>query len=185
MQTSRRSVPSSKPSDISYPAIAPWWWWAQPLDFATKRSSRRDTTIIGIVLTVVELADLCWLLFTLPVFVGANVAFAAYDSGSGPIAAFIVGLVGVGITRVGAQFVVNTVRSPFVRGAVSLIFAMPAAPAGYSAIGLAQLGISAHVWQHVMAVSGAISVDAMLPRPMLNGARSCLSLPLTSAPTDD
>lgn len=88
--------------------------------------------IIGIVLTVVGLAHLCWLLFTLsvnalPVFVGASVAFAAYDSGSGPIVAFIVGLIGSGITLVAAQFVVNIVRSPFVRGAVSLFFAVPAA----------------------------------------------------------
>ena len=68
--------------------------------------------IVGIVLTVVGLAYLCWLLFTLavyalPVFVGASAALAAYDSGSGPIAAFIVGLIGSGITLVAAQFVIT------------------------------------------------------------------------------
>ena len=94
--------------------------------------------IIGIVLTVVGLAYLCWLLFTLavyalPVFVGASAALAAYDSGSAPIAAFIVGLIGSGITLVAAQFVITRARSPFLRAAVSLVFAVPAALAGYYA----------------------------------------------------
>jgi hypothetical protein len=39
---------------------------------------------------------------------------------------------------------------------------MPAAPAGYYAtLGLVQLGVPAHVWQHVMALIGAIAVGAM------------------------
>ena len=64
--------------------------------------------IIGIVLTIVGLAYICWLLFklavhALPVFVGASVAFAVYDSGSGPIAAFIVGLIGSGVTLAAAH----------------------------------------------------------------------------------
>jgi hypothetical protein len=89
------------------------------------------------------------------------VAFAVYDSGSGPIAAFIVGLIGSGFTLIGAQFVVTRVRSLFVRGAVSLIFAVPAALAGYYAtLGHAQFGVPAHVWQHVMALIGAIAVGA-------------------------
>jgi hypothetical protein len=122
--------------------------------------------IIGIVLTVVGLVYLCWLLFTLavyalPVFVGASVAFAAYDSGAGPIAACMLGLVGSGMTLVTAQFVIARVRSPFLRAAVAVILPVPAALAGYYAtLGLAQLGIPAHVWQHVVAMIGAIAVGA-------------------------
>lgn len=78
-----------------------------------------------------------------------------------PVAAFVVGLIGSGITLVTAQFVITRIRSPFLRAAVSLIFAVPAALAGYhAALGLAQLGIPAHLWQHVMAVIGSIAVGA-------------------------
>ena len=71
--------------------------------------------IIGIVLTVVGLVYLCWLLFTLavyalPLFIGASVAFAAYDAGAGPIGAFIVGLIGTCITLAAAQFVMTRAR---------------------------------------------------------------------------
>lgn len=154
--------------------------------------------IVGIVLTVVGLACLCWLLFTLavyalPVFVGASAALAAYDSGSGPIAAFIVGLIGSGITLVAAQFVITRARSPFLRAAVSLVFAVPAALAGYYAtLGLAQLGIPAHVWQHVIAVIAAIAVGttawirfALIAPPNAEwGSQLAFVVRLTSAPAD-
>ena len=70
------------------------------VDFA-----RRSTTmiIIGIILSFVGLAYLCWLLFALavhalPFFAGVTAGLAAYHSGSGPIAAIIVGAIAGGIT---------------------------------------------------------------------------------------
>jgi hypothetical protein len=122
--------------------------------------------IIGIVLTFVGLVYLCWLLFTLavyafPLFVGASMALAALHSGSGPIAAGIVGLIGGGVTLVIAQLTVARVYSPLVRLLVGFIFAVPAATAGYhGTLGLAQLAIPAEIWQQVMAVIGAIAVAA-------------------------
>jgi hypothetical protein len=122
--------------------------------------------IIGIVLTFVGLAYLCWLLFTLavyalPLFVGASLALAAYHGGSGPIAATIIGLIASSITLVAAQLFVSRVHSPLIRAAIALIFAVPAAVAGYhAALGLAQLGVPAESWQQVIALIGSIAVAA-------------------------
>jgi hypothetical protein len=144
---------------------APWWWWeARPFELYDG-----DTTmllVIGIVLTFVGLAYLCWLLFTLavyafPLFVGASLALAALHSGSGPITAGIVGLIGGGVTLVSAQWIIGRLYWPPLRAMVALIFAAPAAAAGYHAIlGLAQLAIPAEIWQQTMAVVGAIAVAA-------------------------
>jgi hypothetical protein len=123
-------------------------------------------TIIGIVLGLVGLAYLCWLLFALavyalPLFAGVTAGFATYHSGSGPIAAVIVGVIAGSITLVAGQIAFTTVRSPLIRAAIALLFAVPAAVAGYhAALGLAHIGVSADAWQHAMAVAGAIVVAA-------------------------
>ena len=122
--------------------------------------------IIGIVLSFVGLAYLCWLLFALavyalPLFVGASLGLAAYHGGSGPIAATIVGLIASSITVVAGQFVVTRVRSPLIRAAIALVFAAPAAVAGYhAALGLAQLGVPVEAWRQVLALIGAVAVAA-------------------------
>jgi hypothetical protein len=122
--------------------------------------------IIGIVLSFVGLAYLCWLLFTLavyalPLFVGASVALSAYRDGSGPIAAAIVGLIATSITVVTGQLIATRVQSPLIRAAIALVFAVPAGIAGYyAALGLAQLGVPAEPWRHVMALIGSIAVAA-------------------------
>jgi hypothetical protein len=117
--------------------------------------------IIGIVLTLPGLAYLCWLLFALavyalPFFVGVAVGLVAYRSGSGPIAAIIVGAIASSITLIAGQ-IAFTLRSPLIRGAIALLFAVPAAVAGYhAALGLAHIGIPAEGWRQAMAVMGAI-----------------------------
>jgi hypothetical protein len=54
--------------------------------------------VIGIILSFVSLAFLCWLLFTLavyalPFFTAITAGVAAYHSGSGEIGAVLVGLI--------------------------------------------------------------------------------------------
>jgi len=78
--------------------------------------------IVGIVLSFVVLAYLCWLLFTLavnalPFFAGVTTGLATYHSGSGPIAAIIVGLIASSITFAAGQIAFTTVRSPLIRAA--------------------------------------------------------------------
>jgi hypothetical protein len=65
-------------------------------------TQRTIMIVIGIVLSFVGLAYLCWLLFALavhalPFFAGVTVGLAAYHGGSGPVAAIIVGAIAGGI----------------------------------------------------------------------------------------
>jgi hypothetical protein len=105
--------------------------------------------IIGTVLAFVGLAYLCWLLFALavyalPLFAGVTAGLAIYHSGSGPIGAIIVGLIASTISLIAGQIALTILRSPFIRAGMALLFAMPAAIAGYhAALGLAYIGIPA------------------------------------------
>jgi hypothetical protein len=136
------------------------------------RRSRRfvwkQTTmiIIGIVLSFVALAYLCWLLFALavhalPFFAGVTIGLAAYHSGSGPVAAIIVGAVAGVVVLVLGQVAFTTLRSSLVRAALALLFAVPAAVAGYHAArGLAQLVVPTEAWRDAVAIAGATIVAA-------------------------
>jgi succinate dehydrogenase/fumarate reductase cytochrome b subunit len=103
--------------------------------------------VIGIILAFVALAYLCWLLFALavyalPFFAALSAGLAAYHSGSGPIGAIVVGVIAGAVTLLLGQVAFATVRSPLVRATVALVFAAPAALAGYhAALGLAHLAI--------------------------------------------
>jgi hypothetical protein len=122
--------------------------------------------IIGIILALVALAYLCWLLFALavyalPFFAALSAGLAAYHSGSGPIGAIVVGVIAGAVTLLLGQVAFATVRSPLVRATVALVFAAPAALAGYhAALGLAHLAIPTEGWRNAMAVAGAIIVAA-------------------------
>ncbi len=95
----------------------------------------------------------------LPFFAAVAVGFAAHRSGAGETGAILVGLTaGAFILAVG-QIAIATLRSPFLRAAVALIFAAPAAVVGYhAALGLAQIGVPAEGWRQVFALLGAIAV---------------------------
>lgn len=121
--------------------------------------------IIGIVLSFVGLAYLCWLLFALavyalPFFAGVSVGFAAYHSGSGP-AALIIGAIAGSVVVVIGQVAFKTLRSPLMRAALALLFAVPAAVAGYHAArGLAHIIVPAEAWRDAIAIAGATIVAA-------------------------
>ena len=120
--------------------------------------------IICIILVFVGLAYLCWLLFALavhalPVFVGATAGVAAYHTGSGPIGAILVGSIASCVTLVVGQIAFTMSRSFVIRAAVALLFAIPAAVAGYhAALGLAHIAIPAEGWRHTLAVAAAIII---------------------------
>lgn len=122
--------------------------------------------IIGIVLSFVALAYLGWLLFALavhalPFFAGATVGLAAYHSGSGPVAAIIIGVIAGSVLLVLGQVGVTRLRSPLMRAALALLFAVPAAVAGFHAArGLAQLVVPAEAWRETIAIAGATIVAA-------------------------
>ena len=122
---------------------------------------------IGIVLSLVGLAYLCWLLFVvaayaLPIFVGVTAGLVAYDSGAGPVGTMIVGAIAGALALMAGQIAFTVVRSFLVRAAIALIFAMPTAVAGYhAAYGLVSLGGAAEGWRQAMAVMGALVVAAI------------------------
>jgi succinate dehydrogenase/fumarate reductase cytochrome b subunit len=122
--------------------------------------------IIGIVLSFVCFAYLCWLLFTLavyalPVCAAVTAALAVYQSGSGLLGAVIVGVIAGSIILVAGQIAFTRLRSPLMRAAISILFALPAAVAGYhAALGLAHFGVPAEGWRQAMAAMGAIVVAA-------------------------
>ncbi len=120
--------------------------------------------IIGLVLSVFGIGFFCWVLFTLavyalPFFAGLAAGLAAYHSGAGVAGAIIVAIIAGGVTLTIGQIAFATVRSPLIRAAIGLIYAVPAAIAGYNgALGFGQMGIPSEGWRVAFAVIGAVAV---------------------------
>jgi hypothetical protein len=93
--------------------------------------------IIGLVLSVFGIGFFCWLLFILAVYAlpfvaGLTAGLAAYHSGTGIAGAIIVAIIAGGVTLTIGQVAFATIRSPLIRAVIGLIYAVPAAIAGYS-----------------------------------------------------
>ena len=122
--------------------------------------------IIGIVLSVFAIAFFCWLLFTLatyalPVFVGLTAAFVTYHHGAGIMGAILIAILAGAITLAVGQIAFALIRSPLIRAGIALVFAVPAAVAGYYAtFGVAHIGIASQSWCAALAMVGAILVGA-------------------------
>jgi hypothetical protein len=123
--------------------------------------------IIGILLNVVGLGAFCWVLFALathalPFFVGMTVGIYTFQAGAGPFGAIVVGFVTAGFTLVVGQFALSVARSPIVRLVIGLLFAVPAARAGYDVtLALAHLDSSSEWWRESLAMFGAIAVGSI------------------------
>jgi hypothetical protein len=120
--------------------------------------------IIGVLLNVVGLGVLCWALFALaihalPFFVGMTVGVYSFQAGADPFGAIVVGFVTAGFTLVVGQYAVSLARSPIVRLLIRLLFAVPAARAGYDVtLALANFSIPQEWWRESFAMLGAIAV---------------------------
>jgi hypothetical protein len=120
--------------------------------------------IIGLVLSVFGIGFFCWLLFILAVYAlpfvaGLTAGLAAYHSGAGVAGAIIVAIIAGGITLTIGQIAFATTRSPLIRAAIGLLYAVPAAIAGYNGtLGFAQMGIPSEAWRVAFAVIGAVAV---------------------------
>jgi 1,4-dihydroxy-2-naphthoate octaprenyltransferase len=123
--------------------------------------------IIGILLNVVGLGVFCWALFALaihalPFFVGMTVGVHSFQAGASPFGAIVVGFVTAGLTFVLGRYAISVARSPIVRLVIRLLFAVPAAHAGYSVtLALAHLGIPSEWWRESFAMFGAIAVGSV------------------------
>src|SRR5258707_14315301 len=122
--------------------------------------------IIGVLLNIVGLGIFCWALFALathalPFFVGMTVGIYSFQAGAGPDGAIVVGFVTGGFTLVLGQYIFSVARSPIVRLLIRLLFAVPAARAGYDVtLALAHFGIPQEWWRESFAMLGAIAVGS-------------------------
>ncbi len=120
--------------------------------------------VTGVIFGFVALGFSCWLLFALavnalPFFVGVTAGLAAYQSGLGAIGAIIVSFIAsIDMLAIG-QIAFRNTRSREIRIGIALLFAAPAAVAGYHAtLGLAHIGASSQGWQETFAFIGALVV---------------------------
>ena len=122
--------------------------------------------IIGVLLNIVGLGVFCWALFALaihalPFFVGMTAGIYSFQAGAGPFGAIVVGFVAGGFTLVLGQYAFSVARSPIVRLVIGLLFAVPAARAGYDVtLALAHVGIPSEWWRESFAMLGAIAVGS-------------------------
>jgi hypothetical protein len=120
--------------------------------------------IVGILLNVVGLGVLCWALFALaihalPFFVGLTAGIYSFQIGMGPFGAIVIGFIVAGFTFALGRHAFTVARSPVVRLLIGLLFAVPAARAGYDVtLALAHFGIPQEWWRESFAMLGAIAV---------------------------
>jgi hypothetical protein len=155
--------------------------------------------VIGLILSIAGIGFFCRLLFTLavyalPFFAGLTAGLAAFHSGSGVVGALVVGVLAGGATLAIGQIAFATVRTPLIRAAIELLFAAPAAVAGYHAtFGLSHIGVPSEGWREAFAIVGAVLVGGTargrlslfvpphVDRQVVGGPAS---FPLASAPRD-
>jgi hypothetical protein len=122
--------------------------------------------VLGLGAGLLGLGGFCWLLFTfavyaLPCFVGLTAAIAAYHNGSGVVGAIALAVGVAAIAVVVGQMVFATVRSTIVRATIGVLFAAPAAVAGYHvALGFGHIAGLPPGWREAFAVIGAFAVGA-------------------------
>jgi hypothetical protein len=123
--------------------------------------------VIGVLLNVLGLGVFCWALIALaihalPFFVGMTAGIYSYQAGAGPLGAIVVGFIAGGFALVLGQYAFYVARSPTVRLLIRLLFAVPAAGAGYDmTLALAHFGIPHEWWRESFAILGAITVGGI------------------------
>jgi hypothetical protein len=119
---------------------------------------------LGLLLNTVGLGVICWLMFTLavyilPFFVALNAGFWAYHSGAGVLGTPFVAIAAGGMTLAIAQIAFAMTQSLFIRAVIAAVFALPATFAGYHVVlAMAQIGVPSLAWREVFACLGAVFV---------------------------
>jgi hypothetical protein len=119
---------------------------------------------LGFIVSLFGLGTMLVLLFTLaiyavPFFVGLTVGMWAFETGAGVIGAVLVGIVAGVVVLFAAQLLFASVRSLALRAVLALLFAAPAAVAGYHAVlGISTLLVPSEAWRNVFAAIGSLVV---------------------------
>lgn len=122
--------------------------------------------IAGILLNVVGLGVLCWALFTLavhalPFFVGLSAGIYSFQAGMDPFGAIVIGFIVACCTLVVGRYAFSAARAPIVRLLIGLLFAVPAARAGYDVtLAFSHIGIPSEWWREPFAMLGAIAIGS-------------------------
>jgi hypothetical protein len=119
-----------------------------------------------LIMCVMLIGTLCVLAYrfavhALPIMLGFQVAHIAYGTGARLIGAGIVGLVAgaVAFGLLSAVFV--SVKSPIARVIIGLIFALPAAGAGYALTsGISASAVPSEIWRQIFCIIGGVFVGA-------------------------
>lgn len=119
---------------------------------------------LNILLVVGAIGFLCWLVFTLavyalPLLIGVTVGLWAHDSGASIVGGLAIGVLAAGATAILGQLIFAFARPLWLRLVVAVLFAGPAAVAGYAAThGIAKHLMPSEGWQMVFSIFGAIAV---------------------------
>lgn len=90
---------------------------------------------------------------------GLTAARFAYDTGSGLIGAGLVGLAAGAVAFGLLVFLFASLRPPILRLVVALIFAVPAAMAGYALVhGVTHEAVPSEIWRQIFCIIGAMFV---------------------------
>lgn len=113
--------------------------------------------------------------YALPFMLAIEAARFAYATGSGLIGAGLVGLFAGGVAFGILALLFDTLRSPILRLIVALIFAAPAAVAGYALVsGITREAVPSEVWRQIFCIVGGgfVGVSALmrLAAPLPGGA---------------
>jgi hypothetical protein len=126
--------------------------------------------VVVMLMGVALIALLCVVAYTLAVYalpfmLGLTAAQFAYQTGSGLIGAGLVGLVAAGAAFGLLALMFDTLRQPVLRLIVALIFAAPAAVAGYALVhGVTREAVPSEVWRQIFCIIGGgfVGVSALL-----------------------
>lgn len=127
--------------------------------------------MVGVMfMSVALIAMLCVLAYTLAVYalpfmLGLTAAQFAYQTGSGLIDAGLVGLVAAGAAFGILVLQFDTLRPPILRLIVALVFAAPAAVAGYALVhGVTKESVPSEIWRQIFCIVGGgfVGVSALL-----------------------
>ncbi len=119
---------------------------------------------IALILAGIAICFACWLLYTLatlalPMFAAVSVGLWAHAQGAGVLGALVVGMIVGVLTLLAGQLLFALLRSPLQRLAIGLLFAVPAAFAGYHAVhGVAGIGIESEPWRAALGMVGALFI---------------------------
>jgi len=125
---------------------------------------KEDAMLIGLALIIVAVFMICALLFrlsiyALPLFVAFLAGSATYRSDSGIIAAIAAAAIAAIVLLAAAQLALAFARSELTRALIGIVFAAPAAVAGYHAVyGIAVTTMPQSAWQLVVSLIGAAVV---------------------------